>query len=152
MSFGTILLIIIVFMVGGFLLKTALRLLFYAAAVIGILYLANTLFGNGTFDLDKKIKDAESYTSQVATQHQSQLDQVKTLAPELQKYPEFAGKAVADIKAADLIVGIEAHPELRAVPGVTELESTARTSLEIDKKKKELDDQIAKIKEFLPAF
>lgn len=152
MSLGIILLVIVVFLIGGFLLKAALRLVFYVVAAIAILYLANTLLGNGTLDLGAKVKQAEDYTSKAANEHESQLSQLKTLAPELQKYPEFAGKVITDIQAADIIAGIETHPELRSVPGVDRLESTARTSLEIDKKKKELDDQIAKIKEFLPAF
>ena len=152
MSFGTILLIIIVFLIGGFLIKTALRIVFYLIAIVLIVYLANMFLGTGTLDVGKKVQEAKDYTAQITTQNNLQTDQLKNLYPELSKYPEFAGKAIADIKAQDLINGIEAHPELRDVPGMTQLESTARTSLELDKKKRELDDQINKIREFFPVI
>ncbi len=150
MSFGTILFIIVIFIVGGFLIKTALRIVFYVIAIVLIIYLANLFFGSGTLDVSKKVQQTKDYTAQMATQNNLLTGQLQSLYPELSKYPEFAGKAIVDIKAQDVITGIEAHPELRNVPGITQLESTARASLELDKKKQELDDQIKKVKEFFP--
>ena len=145
--FVTIIIGVIIFVVAGFLLKIAVRILFYifliAALIWGFQY-----FSSNKADVNTSKNDVDTISRTISTQLETwHNNQLQPIYAQINKYAEVAGKSLSQITPQDIVTLGDNHPEVHSIPGFDQVEVQAKLIIELQKQKQAAEDKYKQLQD-----